>query len=32
MVESLEVIARVNDQPQHFVNVEGIDGHVMTKW
>jgi hypothetical protein len=34
-VESLEVIAassRSNDQPQHFVNVEGIDGHVMTKW
>ncbi len=25
-------IIKVNDQPQHFVNVEGIDGHVMTKW
>jgi hypothetical protein len=24
-------IIEVNDQPQHFVNVEGIDGHVMTK-
>jgi hypothetical protein len=23
---------KVNYQPQHFVNVEGIDGHVMTKW
>jgi hypothetical protein len=24
-------IIKVNDQPQHFVNVEGINGHVMTK-
>jgi hypothetical protein len=24
-------IIEVNDQPQRFVNVEGIDGHVMTK-
>jgi hypothetical protein len=24
-------IIEVNDQPQCFVNVEGIDGHVMTK-
>jgi hypothetical protein len=24
-------IIKVKDQPQHFVNVEGIDGHVMTK-
>jgi hypothetical protein len=24
-------IIEVNNQP-HFVNVEGIDGHVMTKW
>jgi hypothetical protein len=23
-------IIEVNDQPQRFVNVEGIDGHVMT--
>jgi hypothetical protein len=25
-------VIEVNDQPQHFVNVEGTDGHVMTKW
>jgi hypothetical protein len=25
-------IIEVNNQPQHFVNVEGIDRHVMTKW
>jgi hypothetical protein len=24
-------VIKVNDQPQRFVNVEGIDGHVMTK-
>jgi hypothetical protein len=24
-------VIEVNDQPQRFVNVEGIDGHVMTK-
>jgi hypothetical protein len=24
-------IIEVNDQPKCFVNVEGIDGHVMTK-
>ncbi len=24
-------IIKANDQPQHFVNVEGIDRHVMTK-
>jgi hypothetical protein len=24
-------VIKVNDQPQCFVNVEGIDGHVMTK-
>jgi hypothetical protein len=24
-------IIKVNNQPQCFVNVEGIDGHVMTK-
>jgi hypothetical protein len=24
-------VIQVNDQPQHFVNVEGIDRHVMTK-
>jgi hypothetical protein len=25
-------VIEVNNQPQRFVNVEGIDGHVMTKW
>jgi hypothetical protein len=25
-------IIEVNNQPQHFINVEGIDRHVMTKW
>jgi hypothetical protein len=24
-------IIKINNQPQRFVNVEGIDGHVMTK-
>jgi hypothetical protein len=24
-------IIKVNDQPQRYLSVEGIDGHVMTK-